>query len=99
MRRRQRVGEESTAPIGALAELLARGLALERAALLVDDGDGLVPAATWGTVQLSRMQVGEQPADGPWSAPLPITASGRTVGLALLGTPGGGPLPPERRAL
>jgi signal transduction histidine kinase len=79
--------------------LLARGLALERAALLIDDGDGLVPAATWGTVRLSRMQAGERPADGPWSAALPITASGRTVGLALLGAPGGRSLPPAQRAL
>src|SRR5262245_21821471 len=98
-RRRQRAGTESTETIGALAELLARGLALERAALLVEDGGGLVPAATWGTVRLSRMQAGEPPADGPWSATLPITASGRTVGLALLGAPGGRPLPPAQCAL
>jgi signal transduction histidine kinase len=85
----------------AVVELLARGLGLERVALLVDDGvtGGLVPAATWGGVQLLRMAPHDEPPDGPWSAVLPITVGGRAVGRALLSAAGGRPLAAADRTL
>ena len=85
----------------AVVELLARGLGLERAAILVDDarcGD-LVPVATWGRVRVLRMAPRDEPPDGPWSAVLPIPASDTTIGLALLSLPGGRPLASAERAL
>jgi len=85
----------------AVVELLARGLGLERAAVLADDaaGDGLVPVATFGRVRVLRMAMRDDPPDGPWSAVLPVTAAGRPAGLALLASPGGQPLAPSERAL
>jgi signal transduction histidine kinase len=99
-RRARRSGRGDTA-IQAVVELLARGLGLERAAVLVDDpvGGGLVPIATWGRVRLLRMAPRENPPDGPWSAVIPITAGGRTVGSALLALEGGRPLAPAGRSL
>src|SRR5262249_3503389 len=41
----------------------------------------------------------ERPPDGPWSAALPITCSGRAMGMALLAAPGGRPLSLAQRAL
>jgi signal transduction histidine kinase len=102
VRRRRRVHEApgATSAADALIELLARGLALERAALLVDRAGALVPVATWGAVRLSSMRrAGDAPPDGPWSATLPVSAGGRTLGLALLATPGARPLAPSARAL
>jgi signal transduction histidine kinase len=87
--------------VQAALELLARGLDLERAAILVDDGrcGDLVPVATWGRVRLLRMAPREEPPDGPWSAVLPITARDGTTGLALLSTPDGRPLASAERTL
>lgn len=100
-RRRPRVhdGAGPVSVANTLIELLARGLALDRAALLVDHGGTLLPAATWGTVRLSAMRPGETPTDGPWSAALPISSAGRPLGLALLASRGGRPLAPAARAL
>jgi signal transduction histidine kinase len=100
-RRRPRVydGAGAATPAGASLELLARGLDLDRAALLVDHGGTLRPAATWGAVRLSAMQSGATPPDGPWSAALPLSSAGCTVGLALLASRGGRPLTPAARAL
>jgi signal transduction histidine kinase len=89
VRRRRRVHEApgATSAADALIELLARGLALERAALLVDRAGALVPVATWGAVRLSSMRrAGDAPPDGPWSATLPVSAGAR-------------PLAPSARAL
>jgi signal transduction histidine kinase len=87
--------------VQAAIELLARGLGLERAAILVDDtrGGDLVPVATWGRVRLPRMAPREEPPDGPWSAALPIAARDATFGLALLSAPGGRPLASAERTL
>ena len=100
-RRGQRVrgGTGAARTAEALIELLARGLDLERAALLIDHGGALVPAATWGAVRLSPIRAGEPPPDGPWSAALPVVAEGRTVGQALLAARGGRPLAPAARTL
>ncbi len=97
-RRRMRGGDGASAP-DALLELLARGLALERAALLLDHDGTLRPVATWGVVRLSALRPGDAPPDGPWSAAVPIADAGRTVGLALLATRGGRALTPRARAL
>jgi signal transduction histidine kinase len=85
----------------AVVELLARGLGLERAAILAADaiGGGFVPVATWGRVRVLRMATRDEPPDGPWSAVLPVTAAGAPVGLALLASPGGRSLAPAERAL
>src|SRR5262245_35350921 len=100
-RRRPRVrdGAGTASAASALLELLVRGLALERAALLIDQGGTLRPLATWGAVRLSAMQPGTTPPDGPWSAALPIANAGRTIGLALLGNRAARPLTPSARAL
>src|SRR5262245_52801969 len=89
-------GTASTAV--AVLELLARGLELDRAALLVERRGTLHPLATWGAVRLPAMQPGAIPPDGPWSAALPIANGGRPVGLALLATRGARPLAPTARA-
>jgi signal transduction histidine kinase len=99
-RRARRRGRAETAVQAAL-ELLARGLDLERAAVLVDDARGgdLVPVATWGRVRLLRMAPREEPPDGPWSAVLPVMARDGAVALALLSSPGGRPLASAERTL
>jgi len=99
-RRARRTGRGDTA-VQAVIELLARGLDLERAAILVDDavGGGLVPLATWGRVRLLRTAPRGTPPDGPWSAIIPITAGERTVGSALLARADGRPLSPTERSL
>jgi len=100
-RRRTRGNGGQETATSAVVELLARALGLKRAAVLVEDpADGmLVPAGTWGPVRLLRMAPGEAPPDGPWSAALPVTWAGHTMGLALLAGGDGRPLVSTERAL
>jgi signal transduction histidine kinase len=100
-RRRARGSGRGGTAVQAAIELLARGLGLERAAILVEAtrGGDLVPVATCGRVRLLRMAPREEPPDGPWSAVLPIAARDATVGLALLSAPGGRPLASAERTL
>jgi signal transduction histidine kinase len=92
-------GERAPSVAEPVLELLVRALRLERAAFLVDRGGLLIPAATWGSVRATPMRADAARSDGPWSARLPITYAGRTLGVALLARRGGRALAPAERAL
>src|SRR5262245_21256943 len=79
-------GAGTASAAGAVLELLARGLDLDGAALLVEERGALHPVATWGAVRLPVIASGTTPPDGPWSAALPIANGSRSLGLALLAT-------------
>ena len=85
---------------GTLVTLLTRALHLERAVLLVEETpDGtLVAVARHGAGQIERLQPGEPPGDGPWSAAIPLR-SGAGTGLLLVARAGGAPLAPRDLAL
>src|SRR5437660_269951 len=85
---------------GTLVTLLTRALHLERAVLLVEEApDGtLVAVAQHGAGQIERLQPGEPPGDGPWSAAIPLR-SGVGAGLLLVARAGGAPLAPRDLAL
>src|SRR5947199_289737 len=85
---------------GRLVRLLTRALHLERAVLLVEEApDGtLVAVARHGAGQIERLQPGEPPGDGPWSAAIPLRSSAGT-GLLLVARAGGAPLAPRDLAL
>jgi len=81
---------------GALVTLLARGLHLERAVLLVEEtpGGSLVAVAAHGAAHIDRLQPGEMP-DGPWSAAIPVRSAAGVTGLLLVARAGGAPLAPR----
>jgi signal transduction histidine kinase len=95
--RAKRPGGAESTTASTLLELLARALGLERAALLLEKTPGgpQIPIATWGAVRPTTLE----PADESWSIVLPMDAGGRTIGRALLATPGGRPLTAAARAL
>jgi signal transduction histidine kinase len=85
----------------ALVALLARALRLERAALLMEEPGSrrLVPVAVHGRVDIRAVDPGATPADGPWSATLPLGHEGRPTGMLLLARDAGAPLSATDRAL
>jgi signal transduction histidine kinase len=87
------------APAAALLTVLARALAVERAALLVEESPGgdLLAVAVHGRVRLQALRRGETPGDGPWTLTLPV--GGERPGLLLLARRAGAALAPADRAL
>jgi signal transduction histidine kinase len=74
--------------------ILVRALALERAALFLEEAPGRTfrRVAVHGRVRPQSLAPDESPCDGPWSAVLPVQAGGRHVGFVLVARPGGFPL-------
>jgi signal transduction histidine kinase len=93
-KRRQPAERRRPPAPGALLTLLARGLGLSRAALLVESAPGgdLEPIALHGVRRLASLAPGGAPDAGPWSAALPVATAERTIGLLLVDAGAGAPL-------
>jgi signal transduction histidine kinase len=100
-RRRERRSEpEGATALESLVTLLARGLGVERVALLVErtPGSALVPAAVHGT-RPPPLAPGERPDPESWSLVLPVGPTEGGHGLLLLARPDARPFTPADQAL